>query len=52
MKIRFDENQQYQLDAINAVVDLFEGQPLAAGAYTKGTKDELKLRATEWAKIQ
>ena len=33
MKIKFDENQQYQIDAINAVVDLFEGQPLASGAF-------------------
>lgn len=29
MKLKFDPNQQYQLDAINSVVDLFEGQPLA-----------------------
>ena len=33
MKIKFDDKQPYQLDAINAVVDLFEGQPLAAGAF-------------------
>lgn len=33
MKIIFDENQQYQLDAIKAVVDLFAGQPLATGAF-------------------
>lgn len=33
MRIKFDENQQYQLDAISAVVDLFEGQPLASGAF-------------------
>jgi type III restriction enzyme len=33
VKIKFDEKQPYQLDAINAVVDLFEGQPLAAGAF-------------------
>lgn len=29
MKIQFDEQQQYQLDAVNAVLDLFDGQPLA-----------------------
>ncbi len=28
MKLHFDSNQQYQIDAINSVVKLFEGQPL------------------------
>jgi type III restriction enzyme len=28
MKIQFDAQQQYQLDAVSAVVDIFEGQPL------------------------
>lgn len=28
MKIQFDANQEYQLEAIRSVVDLFEGQPL------------------------
>ena len=31
MKIKFDQNQSYQLDAINAVLDAFDGQPLAQG---------------------
>ena len=30
---RFDARQQYQLDAIRAVVDLFTGQPPAAGTF-------------------
>src|SRR5262245_49780313 len=33
MKIQFDSNQDYQLDAIKAVVDAFDGQPLAQGEY-------------------
>lgn len=27
MKLQFDPNQQYQIDAVNAVVDVFEAQP-------------------------
>lgn len=30
MKLQFDPNQDYQRQAINAVVDLFEGQPLSS----------------------
>lgn len=33
MKIRFDAGQPYQLEAIQAVVDLFEGQPASADAF-------------------
>lgn len=40
MKIKFDSSQEYQLDAINAVVDVFEGQPLAQTAY------EVRLEAS------
>ena len=28
MKLVFDPNQQYQLDAVKSIIDLFEGQPL------------------------
>ncbi|MCD4812117.1 DEAD/DEAH box helicase family protein [bacterium] len=28
MKLHFDPNQQFQHDAINAIIDIFEGQPL------------------------
>lgn len=33
MKIKFDSRQQYQIDAVNAVVDIFDGQPLHQGDY-------------------
>ncbi len=33
MKLHFDPNQQYQIDAINSIVDLFEGQPLNKSDY-------------------
>lgn len=33
MKIQFEGNQSYQLEAVNAVVGLFEGQPLAKGVF-------------------
>jgi len=29
VKIQFDSNQEYQLDAIQATLDVFDGQPLA-----------------------
>jgi len=34
MKLHFDPNQQFQLDAIAAVVDLFEGQPQSSPTFT------------------
>jgi type III restriction enzyme len=34
LKIQFDSKQQYQLDAVSAVVDIFDGQPLAALDFT------------------
>lgn len=33
MKLHFDSNQEYQLEAIRSVTDLFEGQPLNGGDF-------------------
>lgn len=35
MKFKFDANQQYQLDAINAAVELFKGQKEKSGMFEK-----------------
>ncbi|MCL4492480.1 MAG: hypothetical protein M1510_11405 [Nitrospirae bacterium] len=40
MKLHFDSNQEYQIDAIRAVTDIFEGQPLNGGDF------EFSLTAT------
>ncbi|MDD9852026.1 MAG: hypothetical protein OXU94_09790 [Gammaproteobacteria bacterium] len=32
MKLHFNPNQKHQLDAVDAVVRVFEGQPAGAGA--------------------
>lgn len=34
MKLHFDSNQTYQLDAIKAATDLFDGQPMLAADFT------------------
>ena len=34
MKLKFDSTQQFQLDAVSSVVDVFDGQPLNKGDFT------------------
>ncbi|MFC2709650.1 MAG: DEAD/DEAH box helicase family protein, partial [Candidatus Saccharibacteria bacterium] len=48
MKLKFDPNQQYQLDAINAVVDVFAGQPADSDDVTRhmDRDGQLSLEAT------
>ena len=41
MKLKFDANLTYQLDAVKAVVDLFEGQPLSQSDF------EISFTSTE-----
>ena len=45
MKLQFDSTQDYQLEAMRAVVDVFEGQPLGAGttATAHGLSNQLLL---------
>lgn len=38
---QFDSHQQYQLDAINAVADLFDGQPKDAGKFDMTLRGEV-----------
>lgn len=33
MKLHFDPNQAYQAEAVRAITDIFEGQPLSAGQF-------------------
>jgi type III restriction enzyme len=44
MKLHFDPNQQFQLDAVAAVTDLFEGQPQSAPSLTP-------IHVTEYGEI-
>ena len=43
MKLKFDPNQQYQLDAIQAVVDIFTGQPKDIDGATRHMDQDRQL---------
>ncbi len=48
MKLKFDANQDYQLDAVRSVVDLFDGQPGPESGISATEYDSLgSLRLTE-----
>ena len=44
MKLKFDPNQQYQIDAINAVVDIFAGQPTDSDDANRHMDQDRQLR--------
>lgn len=43
MKLHFDSNLDYQIDAINAVVDVFQGQPYGDGSSEALDIDEKQM---------
>lgn len=46
MKFKFDANQEYQVQAIDSVTDLFEGQPNDAGDFLTTFQTERVLPGT------
>jgi len=44
MKLKFDSNLDFQIDAINAVVDLFEGLPHKQGEFEVSTGSQFSLK--------
>ena len=43
MKLKFDANLDYQLDAVKAVVDLFDGQPMKQGDFEISFADTIGM---------
>lgn len=41
MKLKFDPNLDYQLDAIQSIVDIFDGQPLGQGEFEVSLNDQV-----------
>jgi len=46
MKLHFDSKQEFQLEAVKAITDIFEGQPLSSGDQLK-TNTVLQMRDAE-----
>jgi len=44
MRLKFDSNLDFQIDAINAVVDLFEGLPPKQGEFEVSTGNQFSLK--------
>ena len=49
MKIKFEENLEYQLEAINSITDIFSGQETAKTVFTveKANNPQLSIVADE-----
>lgn len=47
MKIKFDSDQEYQAKAVSAVVDAFDGQPVAAGSFEMDSFELLGATRTQ-----
>ncbi len=47
MKLKFDPNLQFQIDAVDSMVDVFDGQPLSEGDLEIGFKREDYIFQTE-----
>ena len=47
MKIKFIRDQEYQLDAISSIVDIFQGQAIKAANFTVSLDDQVKMHETD-----
>lgn len=47
MKIKFIRDQEYQLDAINSIVDIFQGQAIKAANFTVSLDDRINFFESE-----
>lgn len=47
MKLKFDSQQQFQIDAINSVVDLFDGQPADSGRLFETMRSQVQSIALD-----